>query len=218
VAQAAVIAREDGPGAGKQLMGYVVPAPGAVLDAAALRRGLAQRLPEHMVPAAIVLLEALPLTANGKLDRRALPVPVLGVPRQADIATPESPMERLVAGIWESVLGVEQIDIYENFFDLGGNSLLIISVQAQLQKNTGLEINIVDFFRFTTVSSLASHLDHLQNSPVAAPQKDGEHRLVRDRIEKQKETTRRAAAWARERKQLPTEGWARTESINERPS
>jgi acyl carrier protein len=114
-------------------------------------------------------------------------------------------MERLVAGIWQSVLAINQIDIHENFFDLGGHSLLIISVQAQLQKNTGLEINIVDFFRFTTVSSLASHLDRLQNSPVAAPQKDGEHRLVRDRIEKQKETARRAATRARERNQLPTD-------------
>jgi acyl carrier protein len=106
----------------------------------------------------------------------------------------------LVARIWASVLEMEQVDIHENFFDLGGHSLLLTRVHAQLQKNVSLQISIMDLFSYTTVSSLAGYLDRLNKSQPTL-RIDDQQRLVRDRIEKQKATRRRAAGRAREENQ-----------------
>jgi amino acid adenylation domain-containing protein len=199
VGQAAVIAGEDGRG-GKRLVAYIVPAPGAALDLAVLRRTIGEQLPNYMVPAAFVMLDALPLTSNGKLDRDALPPPSLPARPCGNIAAPQSPTEQLVARIWASVLEMEQVDIHENFFDLGGHSLLLTRVHAQLQKNVSLQISIMDLFSYTTVSSLAGYLDRLNKSQPTL-RIDDQQRLVRDRIEKQKATRRRAAGRAREENQ-----------------
>lgn len=202
VLQAVVTAREDGRG--KQLVAYVVPVAGATPDAAALRQELREWLPEYMVPSALVLLDTLPLMPSGKLDRKALPAPVVGTARHQEITAPHSSMERLVAKIWQRVLAVEQIDIHENFFDLGGHSLLAISVQAELRNSVSSQVSIVDLFRYTTVSSLAAYLDSLQSSQSVL-QKEGQHRLILERVKKQKEGSRtRAAARGGEPKQVPT--------------
>jgi acyl carrier protein len=158
-----------------------------------------------MAPSTYVVLDRLPLTPNGKLDRGALPSAAIATPSdRKTIAMPQSPMERIVASIWQNVLSVEQIDIHENFFDLGGHSLLIIKVQAQLRKVLGLELRMVELFRYPTVSLLASYLDELQNSEPPL-RNDGQHKLAQVRAEKQKEATRRyAAAHAREHKQAAT--------------
>jgi hypothetical protein len=109
-----------------------------------------------MVPAAFVHLDALPLTSNGKLDVRALPAPA---PEAGPIASPpRTPLEARVAEAWRSVLGVAEIGVHQNFFDLGGNSLLLYGVYSQLREIRA-DLQVVDLFRHTTIQDLAAHLD-----------------------------------------------------------
>ena len=117
VAQAAVIARED-PGGDKRLVGYVVAQSGQRADPALLRSHLAQSLPEYMVPGAIVVLEALPLSPNGKLDRKALPAPEFGV-RSAAWRAPRSPQEEILGSLFAEVLGVSNVGIDDNSLSWG---------------------------------------------------------------------------------------------------
>ncbi|MEW5926813.1 MAG: amino acid adenylation domain-containing protein [Gemmatimonadota bacterium] len=156
VREAVVVVREDVPGE-RRLVAYVVADEGAEADAAALKAGLAGRLPEYMVPSAFVALERLPLTPSGKVARRALPAPEPAVAEEAYVA-PRLPLEQTVAAIWVSVLGLERVGVNLNFFDLGGHSLLLARVQAKLRDALGREVPIVDLFRFPTVASLAAHL------------------------------------------------------------
>jgi aryl carrier-like protein len=157
VRRSVVIVREDAPG-DQRLIAYVVPAAEGELPTEELRSTLRTRLPEYMVPSALVPLAELPLTPNGKVDRKALPVPRAS--RSA--ASPESvvmtDVQRQVAAIWSSVLHLERVGLYENFFDLGGHSLLVIKVHALLRREFEAEITIVDLFQRTTVAAQAELL------------------------------------------------------------
>jgi aryl carrier-like protein len=158
VADCVVVAREDAPG-DRRLVAYVVGAA----DVDALRERLRKELPEYMVPAAFVALEALPVTPNGKLDRRALPAPEQK-PRDVSAALPRNAMEEKVAEVWRSVLGVAEIGVHDNFFDLGGNSLLLSRVFGRLREVRG-DLRVVDLFRHTTVEALAGHLGAAEEEP-----------------------------------------------------
>ena len=155
VAQAAVIAREDGPG-GKRLVGYVVAAGAAVPDAAALRAHLGRSLPEHMVPSAFVVLDRLPLTPNGKLDRRALPAPEAraGVVRRVA----RTPQEEILCGLFAEVLGLERVGIDDNFFALGGHSLLATRLISRIRSTLDVELAIRSLFEAPTVEALVQRL------------------------------------------------------------
>ncbi|MCX7890250.1 MAG: amino acid adenylation domain-containing protein, partial [Rhodobacteraceae bacterium] len=153
VREVIVIAREDSPG-DRRLVAYVV-APGA--DAAlaeALRSHLRVNLPDYMVPAHFVRMDALPLTENGKVDRRALPAPdrTAGA---ADYVAPSTPEEETVARIWGEVLGLERIGVHDNFFELGGHSLLVIDVIQRLRA-AGLHVDVSRLFLSPTIAEIAA--------------------------------------------------------------
>jgi len=125
-----------------------------------LRRHLRQRLPPYMVPSAIVLLPRLPLTRHGKVDRQALPAPEsLENKTDTDHSPPHSEIEREIARVWNNALSVENLGMNENFFDLGGHSLLMVKVHRQLKEIFDYQLSLVDMFRYPTIRSLAQHLN-----------------------------------------------------------
>ena len=145
-----------------RLIGYVV---GAV-EPAALRRELEDFLPRGMVPTAIVTLDALPLTLNGKLDRKALPDPQ----RQADShVPPRTPLEAVVAGIWGDVLGVTAVGATDDFFALGGDSLAALRTATRLASELGREVALRSLFDHPTVEALAQHLELPPAAAIDAP-------------------------------------------------
>ncbi|WP_158628734.1 non-ribosomal peptide synthetase [Dyella choica] len=154
VRQAAVIVREDQPGQ-RQLVAYAVAAQGAALDASTLRRALAGTMPEYMVPAAVILLDALPLTINGKLDQRALPAPVF---QPASGGVPATPEEYALAGLFAEVLGLQRVGTQDSFFDLGGHSLLATRLISRIRSSLQVELSIRTLFEAPTVAELALRL------------------------------------------------------------
>ena len=158
VAQAAVVARDDGP-VGKVLVAYLVSHPGAGLDSAVLRNSLAMKLPSYMIPSFFVELETLPLTINGKLDTKALPLPQsASLNREQTIVLPRNPMEEMIASAWSTVLNIQTISIDDNFFELGGHSLLAVRVVDAIKSASGITIKVADLFRHATVAGLADAL------------------------------------------------------------
>ena len=172
VADAAVITREDQPGV-KRLTAYVVPAPGHAPDPTRLRVHLASQLPEYMVPAAFIELPALPLTRNGKLDRRALPA---AGPGHADsqYTPPRTPAETAIARIWADVLGIERISIHDNFFELGGDSILSIRITTRMQSAFGIHISPRTLFTSPTIAKLAAGMPAEPSSGEGSPEPAGE--------------------------------------------
>jgi thioester reductase-like protein len=162
VQQAVVIAREDRPG-DKRLVGYVT---GAV-DPAVVRAALVERLPEYMVPAAVVVLAALPLTVNGKLDTGALPAPEY---RDAGggYRAPASPTEEILAGIYADVLGVERVGVDDSFFDLGGDSLLAMRLVAAIETALDADLSVRTVFEAPSVRSLNQQLGRQAKGPSFA--------------------------------------------------
>src|SRR5579859_3028727 len=161
VGQAAALVREDHPGH-RQLVGYVT-APGGRVDTGELRSYLREHLPEYMVPAAIVVLEELPLNANGKLDRKGLPAPEMGGGVRRAGRTPE---EEILAGLFAEVLHLEGVGIEDNFFELGGHSLLATRLISRIRSILGVELGIRTLFEAPTVASLAQQLPGAQRARV----------------------------------------------------
>ncbi|PWI10491.1 non-ribosomal peptide synthetase [Streptomyces sp. NWU339] len=170
VAEAAATVR-DGDGH-RRLAGYVVPAPGARVEPEAVRRELGRTLPDYMVPSAVVVLPALPLNPNGKLDRGRLPDPAPAEPVTRHVA-PRTPTERTLAAIWADVLHVERVGADDNFFALGGDSILSIQIVSRARQ-AGLTITSRDVYRHQTVAALARCADEAgsrrpaESAPVEA--------------------------------------------------
>jgi nonribosomal peptide synthetase DhbF len=156
VAQTAVIAREDRPG-DKRLVAYVVPAHGEAPDATTLRQHLARSLPDYMVPAAIVMLDALPLTASGKLDRKALPAP--GQQPAADYTPPRTAQEDKLCTLFAATLGLARVGPHDNFFDLGGHSLLAIRLGRRIRDEIRSDFPITAVYTTPVIRDLAALLD-----------------------------------------------------------
>jgi len=156
VAQSVVALREDHPG-DKRLVAYVVAPPETSTNE--LRSFLRQKLPEFMVPAAFVRLDSLPLTPNGKVDRRALPAPDQAGPKLGETYVgPRVPLEEAVAGIWTEALKLDRVGVHDNFFEIGGHSLMIVQMQRRLCAVLGQNVAVVDLFRHPTISSLVTFL------------------------------------------------------------
>src|SRR5690606_28208518 len=160
VAQQEVVVREDQPG-DRRLTGYVVWEAGAQrLDVAQLRAALSERLPSFMIPAAFVSIDALPLTANGKLDRAALPAPPVDEPDTGAAVGDDGgdAIERELRAIWESVLGRPGIPLDADFFDLGGHSMLAVRVLAEIDRRMGRQLRTASFFEAPTIRRFAALL------------------------------------------------------------
>ncbi len=165
VRDAVVVARQ-GPG-GSRLVGYVVPATDQVPNPDHLRDTLRRVLPDYMVPAALVVLEALPLNVNGKVDRRQLPEPEQSA-RQTFVA-PQGPLEQALAGIWEQVLGTAPVGREDNFFELGGDSILSLQIMSRAHR-AGWRLAPSDLFEHQTISRLALVAMPLDDQAALAPQ------------------------------------------------
>jgi len=166
-----LIARDDRPG-DTRLVAYVVRESGAGITISSLRRSLAERLPDYMIPSVFVFMDELPLTPNGKIDRKALPVPDTErlYPEDTFVA-PRTPIEEILAGIWGDVLGLKKVGIHDNFFELGGHSLLATQVMSRLRKVFAVEIPLRTLFESPTVEKLA----------LSLLQRDGDRQKVEQR-------------------------------------
>jgi amino acid adenylation domain-containing protein/non-ribosomal peptide synthase protein (TIGR01720 family) len=164
VREVAVVAREDEPGE-KRLVAYLVADEENAPTVSELRRYMLEKLPEYMVPAVYVRLSEMPLTPNGKINRSELPVPEQTRPELTESFTaPRTRTERLLADVWSEVLHVEQVGIHDNFFDLGGDSILSIQVVSRAQEEHALSFSIQQLFQNPTVHELAESLINEQTS------------------------------------------------------
>ncbi|MFT6400599.1 MAG: natural product biosynthesis luciferase-like monooxygenase protein [Bradymonadia bacterium] len=158
VRAAAVLVREDTPG-DKRLVGYVTRATASEPDFDLLKAHLAEKLPDYMVPALFVVLDRFPETPNRKTDRKALPAPEAQASANAKFVEPESQLEETISQIWCEVLALPRVGTHDNFFDIGGHSLLTIQVHGRLNETLDRKVSLVDLFRYPTVKSLSRYLD-----------------------------------------------------------
>ncbi|MFQ4144472.1 non-ribosomal peptide synthetase [Chlorogloeopsis sp. ULAP02] len=164
--QTAVIAREDTPDE-KQIVAYVVPIPASVPTTSELRNFLKERFPGYMMPSAFVILDSLPLTPNGKINRQVLPPPDILCPELADsYVMPQTELERTIATIWQQTLNIEKVGIHDNFFDIGGDSLLMLKVHSQLSQTFPKELSMLDLLKYTTINSLAQYLHQSEDAAM----------------------------------------------------
>ena len=157
VRDAVVIDREDTPG-DRRLVAYVTARDGGSVHVSDVRARLQTKLPEYMMPAAIVAIEALPLTVHGKLDREALPAPDRrGRGAQAGML-PRNAVEQALAAMWQQVLGLEQVSVEESFFDLGGHSLLAMQLVSRIREDFGIELPMQAVFSSPTIAGISQAL------------------------------------------------------------
>jgi amino acid adenylation domain-containing protein len=177
-----VVAHVDGIGL-KRLVAYYVSSTKACLPARELREDLATKLPQFMVPALFVAVDSLPLSPNGKVDRAALPVPLSDIPMPTQPS--KTTLEQSIADLWKRILQTQFVGLDDNFFDLGGDSLLLLAVHSNLQKMLHVEIPVTDLFEFTTVRTLARHME--ERNPAGSSL--GE---TRERAQKQRDSFNRS--------------------------
>jgi amino acid adenylation domain-containing protein len=180
-------------GAGKRLVAYIIPQKPLQPSASELRSFLESYLPKYMVPSAYVLMDSFPLTPTRKLDRRALPQPDFGRPEAETVyVAPRNEIERQISSIWQDALGIDKVGIYDNFFDLGGHSLLLVQVHSRLQESLETEISIIDLFQYPSIDALVSHLSKTQEQSA--------FQGSQDRAQKQRDAAQRQREQMQERR------------------
>jgi amino acid adenylation domain-containing protein len=190
VSEAVVVANEEASGQ-KRLIAYIVPRGASGPLANQLRAFLQESLPEFMTPSIFVELENLPVTANGKVDRQRLPAP----PRAVSMsdAMPQTEIEQAIAEAWKEILDLERVGLDDNFFDLGGHSLLLAQVHARLQAVFGEELTIIELFKHPTIRSLAAHLGWAPERRSVVV--EGQSRAEKQRAAIQRQEKQRQARW-----------------------
>ena len=192
-----VVAVHEATGGDKRLVAYVLP-EGDTPTISDIRRFLGERLPSYMVVTDMIVLDSFPLTPNGKIDRKALPAPSSERPQlDTTYIAPRSPLEQSIAAIWRDVLGVEQIGTHDNFFDLGGHSLLMVQVHTRLQAEMKRPFLMIELFRYPTIHALAQYFHQLDSAHQAAEQietqaekrKTGKQRLADRRKRRHRATS-----------------------------
>jgi acyl-coenzyme A synthetase/AMP-(fatty) acid ligase/acyl carrier protein len=167
VRECVVAAREES-GGGRRLVAYALPEGGQELKAAELRAHLRERLPEYMVPSAFVFLDALPLNANGKVDRKALPKPEAPASDSEAYVAPRTPIEETLMALWSEVLGLERVGINDSFFNLGGHSLLAMQLITRVREAFGVELPLAQLFDEPTIARTAEVVGELRAQSEAA--------------------------------------------------
>ena len=164
IKQAVVVANPDESGEAR-LIAYVVPLTQPGPSSSMLREFLNQKLPDYMIPSVFVTLETMPLTPNGKIDRKALPAPPRARPKlEAAFVTPRSSLEQELKQIWSEVLGFDDLGIHDNFFDLGGDSLRAAQVVARIRRSLHLEVSLQDLFSAPTLAALADYVERTRGT------------------------------------------------------
>ena len=179
IQDAVVVGREDSVG-DKRLIAYFVPTAARAVTSTQIRKSLAKFIPEHMIPTAFVSLEALPQTPNGKTDRLRLPAPSNQRPKlDVPYTPPRTDTEKALSRIWSEVLAIDSVGVHDNFFDLGGDSLLATKMTVRMLKELKIEIALKMLFESPTIAQLAGEI----NENSAAKSADGELTTLLDRIE-----------------------------------
>ncbi|HEY0546553.1 MAG TPA: amino acid adenylation domain-containing protein [Pyrinomonadaceae bacterium] len=190
VRQNVVVTREDTPGE-KRLIAYVVT-DGQPLTVEQLRGYLKEKLPAYMIPSVFLVLKNFPLTPSGKIDRKALPAPDGSrLQLAAEFVGPQTDIERELSAIWQEALRVERVGTHDNFFDLGGHSLLMLKVHGRLQARLDRELSLMSLFKYPTVSALARYLSDEEDEPPAVRQSLDRAQKQRAALERQKQLARR---------------------------
>ncbi|MFN6513536.1 MAG: non-ribosomal peptide synthetase [Nostoc sp. CreGUA01] len=172
VSASVAIVRGDKP-ENQNLIAYITLHPDKTLTISQLRRFLQNKLLDHMIPTAFMILEAFPLTSNGKVDRRALPMPdALRPELEVTYVVPQTEIEKTIASVWQKALNLKKIGIHDNFFEIGGHSLLLVTVHSQLQEMLNAELSTLDLFRYPTINSLAEYLNSSANQTIALQETD----------------------------------------------
>ena len=169
----------------RKLAAYVVPESGCALQGLALRTALETSLPTHMIPSSYLMLEALPLNANGKVDRSLLPAPVVAKTAADSCSAVKEGTEQIISAVWKKLLGVDSLAPTDNFFDLGGDSILIVEVHAELQQLLNRKLSVTDLFQFPSIRALSNYLDG-QGSKLVSSDIGDRIRKQRDAIAKQR--------------------------------
>lgn len=193
----AAVKAHEYPSGEKRLVAYVVPVVGKVPDISELRAFIKEKLPEYMVPSVIMTMDALPLTPNGKVDKKALSAPEgRRTVADADYVAPQNEFEERIAAIWREALHVEKVGVNDNFFDLGGHSLLLLRIHTQLQQACNRDLALITLFKYPTIGALARHLSEGSGDRSAMEQA---HELAEQR---QQRAQKQRAALGQQRKSL----------------
>ena len=179
VKQVCVVPHGEDSGS-KRLVAYYVPSDNPGTSSSGLRMFLETKLPQYMIPSLFVPLDSMPLSANGKVDRAAMPLPAFVAERSVAAELPATELEQTIADLWKRILRIDRAGLDDNFFDLGGDSLLLVAVHSNLQKIMQIEIPVTELFEFTTVRTLAEHLGEKKPAAPSFTQ-------VRQQAQKQRE-------------------------------
>jgi acyl carrier protein len=199
VKEAVVSMHEQSPG-DRRLVAYVVgPQKNGYAESEQLQKSLRaylrERVPDYMVPSSFMHLDAMPLTAHGKIDRQALPQPEYGrTERDVEFVAAGTEMEQAIAALWQEVLKIDQVSIHDNFFDLGGHSLLLAEIHNRLREMLKRDLPMVDLFRFATISTLSNYLSQDQTEESSLSQFQDRARMQREARRQKNQAKRRENA------------------------